>query len=132
MKIPEIGIEMRKYRKKHGYTQAYLAKRLNVSVQAISNYETGRTMPNMAVIIRFAAMNDTSIPELIFFEKIKHKYQKNNNKLNEPIEEIVLKCFETLSYKKYLNLSDSQRSSIIQDKLEKSYEKAKNSPFYKS
>ena len=131
MKIPEIGIEMKKFRKENGYTQAYLARKLNVSVQAISNYETGKSMPNMAVIIRFASLADISIPELIFFEKIKYEYAKKNKFSKEPVEEIVLKCFERLSYKKFLKLSDTERSYIIEDQLDKVRQSAKNSPFYK-
>ena len=125
MRIPEIGIEMRKFRKKHGYSQEYLARKLNVSVQSISSYELGKRTPNMAVIIRFAALTDTAIPELMFFEKIKHK-------LKEPAFEMMLKNFETVSYKKFLELSDNQRSSVIQEQLDRVSRMAKNSPFHKS
>ena len=72
MIIPEIGQEMKRFRKKHGYTQAQLAEILGVTKQSISNYETGKSQPNLSVIIHFSVASKLAVDDIVFYNKIKH------------------------------------------------------------
>lgn len=72
MIIPEIGQEMKRFRKKHGYTQAQLAEILGVTKQSISNYETGKSQPNLSVIIHFSVASKLAVDDIVFYNKIKY------------------------------------------------------------
>lgn len=49
----EIGSYIKKLRKQKGLTQQQLADTLNVSFQAVSKWETGETLPDVAFVVRF-------------------------------------------------------------------------------
>ena len=56
---------IQKRRKALGYTQFALAKRINVSQQTVSHWETGYTEPSVAELIKLADIYDVSIDELV-------------------------------------------------------------------
>ena len=49
-----IGSILRGYRKRQKLTQAELARRAGVTVTTISNTETGRSEPTLAVLVKLA------------------------------------------------------------------------------
>ncbi|MCR5205543.1 MAG: helix-turn-helix domain-containing protein [Lachnospiraceae bacterium] len=48
--LKNLGINIATYRKKSGITQEQLAEQLDVSVSAVSQWETGKTLPDIAAI----------------------------------------------------------------------------------
>lgn len=52
-------------RKKHGFSQAELASRLFVSTQAISKWERGQSIPDLAHLCKLSALYDLSMDALI-------------------------------------------------------------------
>lgn len=62
MKIPE---EIRKQRHAAGLSQEALADRLYVTRQTVSNWETGKTYPDLDSLIRMSSLFHTSVDELI-------------------------------------------------------------------
>ena len=64
--MKQIGKNIRKYRTARSVTQDQLAEKLNVTRQAISNWETGKTQPGIDTLTALAAVFEISVEELIY------------------------------------------------------------------
>lgn len=60
---------IRRLRKRDGISQEILAEKLNVTRQAVSNWETGRTQPDIDTLIAIAAAFNVDVTEVIYGEK---------------------------------------------------------------
>ena len=60
-----IGVNIMKARKAKGLTQMALADGLNVSFQAVSNWERGQTCPDLSNLMELSRLLDISIDELL-------------------------------------------------------------------
>ncbi len=58
-------IRIKELRKEKGLKQLDLAKRINVSVQTISGYETGYAQPPIDILVKIADALETSIDYLV-------------------------------------------------------------------
>lgn len=56
---------LKKYRKYHGFTQKVLSKKINISRQAYSNYETGKRSPDAEVLDRLCDLYSVSLDQLV-------------------------------------------------------------------
>ncbi len=63
--MQRIGQTIAKLRKDHNMTQLHLADEMGVSYQAVSNWERGQTMPDIAKLPDLALLFDTTIDELL-------------------------------------------------------------------
>lgn len=52
-------------RKSHSYTQEELAKRLDISRQAVSKWETGVTVPDLDVLLKLSKLYGVSINDIL-------------------------------------------------------------------
>lgn len=52
-------------RKSHHYTQEDLAKKLDISRQAVSKWETGTTIPDLDVLLKISKLYDISINDIL-------------------------------------------------------------------
>lgn len=52
-------------RKSHNYTQEDLAKKLDISRQAVSKWETGTTIPDLEVLLRISKLYDITINDIL-------------------------------------------------------------------
>lgn len=59
-----IGKNIKRFRRECGLTQAELAKKLGVTTQAVSKWETQMNSPDIALIPRIAQVLGVSIDEL--------------------------------------------------------------------
>lgn len=79
-----IGQNIINLRKKNNLTQQDLAKLINVSPKTISSYENNRNLPNIEILVLMAEAMNTSIDEIVGFnknaEEINLTYQKKNLK----------------------------------------------------
>lgn len=64
-----IGKVLIKLRKKHNLSQIELARKMNISRQAISKWERDETMPDIARLIDLAKLFDTSVDYILGLEK---------------------------------------------------------------
>jgi len=62
--IPHMGEIIRNMRKQKGYTQDALAQAAGVSVQAVSKWETGQSMPDVALLPSIADFLEVAIDAL--------------------------------------------------------------------
>ena len=56
---------LRRLRKDHKFTQLQISKKLNISRQAYSNYETGQRIPDVDTLIRLADIYHITLEQLI-------------------------------------------------------------------
>ena len=61
----QLAANLRRLRNDHNYTQTQLGKKLNISRQAYSNYETGKRIPDLDMLIRIADIYHVSLEQLI-------------------------------------------------------------------
>lgn len=61
----QLAANLRRLRTDHDYTQTQIAERLNISRQAYSNYETGKRIPDLDILIRIADIYHVTLEELI-------------------------------------------------------------------
>ena len=50
----QLAANLRRLRTDHGYTQTQIGRKLNISRQAYSNYEIGKRIPDLDILIRIA------------------------------------------------------------------------------
>ena len=72
----EVGKNIRKFRIQMNMTQEELAQKIISSRTTVSNYETGRSSPDIDMLITISEVFDTSPDGLIFGNK---KTEKNLN-----------------------------------------------------
>ena len=61
----EIGQQIRKYREKEKYSQEYLAEKLYVSRQTISNWENERSYPDIHNLLMMCTLFNVSLDDLV-------------------------------------------------------------------
>ena len=61
-----VSDSIKKLRKEKGMTQDELAEKLNVTRQAVSNWEMGKTQPDVDTLTRLAEIFDVSVERIIY------------------------------------------------------------------
>lgn len=61
----ELSEQLKKYRKQKNLTQRELALKLNVSDKTISSWETGRTYPDISLLINLSSILEISLDEFL-------------------------------------------------------------------
>ena len=84
----ELGERLAIIRKENGYTQKYLADKLNVSQQVISNIERNASTPNIDILIHLADLYCISLDSL--FER------QISTKKYDSVEERIMKVVKQL------------------------------------
>ena len=75
----KIGRFIAERRKAQGLTQVRLAERLHVTDRAVSKWETGRAMPDSAIMLALCDILGISVNELLCGEKITTEGDNQNN-----------------------------------------------------
>jgi transcriptional regulator with XRE-family HTH domain len=74
---------IKNFREQKGISQSELAEKLNVTRQAVSNWETGKTQPDIDTLHKIADILEVSIDELIYGNKrtnhVEHKHYHIQN-----------------------------------------------------
>ena len=61
----DIGEQIKEHRKHGGWTQKELGERLNVSDKTISSWETGRTYPELTLLVELSELFNVSLDSLL-------------------------------------------------------------------
>lgn len=72
------GTVIRSLREKKGYTQKQLADRISVSDKAVSKWETGRGLPDLALLEPLGAALGVSVAELLSGECVTNRNRAGN------------------------------------------------------
>lgn len=83
--MKDLGIRLKTYREKYGYSQNQLAEKLHVSRQAISKWETDKARPDLEILKTLSALYDISIDEILGNTKsdAKQESEKNSNTIQD-------------------------------------------------
>ena len=73
--MSNIGKTIKKIRAEKGMTQEQLAERLHVTRQAVSNWEQGKTQPDVETLSAMAEVFEMPVEELIYGNTV-HKESK--------------------------------------------------------
>ena len=68
-----VSNSINKLREEKGMTQDELAEKLNVTRQAVSNWETGKTQPDIETLTRLAEIFDVSVERIIYGSERKER-----------------------------------------------------------
>ncbi len=82
MNQEKIGKFIAVCRKENGYTQAVLAEKLGITDRAVSKWETGKSMPDVSIMLELCNLLNISVNELltgehITMENYKEKAEEN-------------------------------------------------------
>ncbi len=118
----QLSSNLCNYRKLYGYTQGRLSKRLNISRQAYSNYETGRRDPDLDLLIRLADFYHITLDQLVhqpFSSRNSEILRENNTPYTTGIDPetqdiLYLNEKETTLIMKYREADDAKRQVIDQ------------------
>ena len=78
----KIGKFIANRRRELGLTQVQLAEKLNITDRAISKWETGKSLPDVAIMLELCDILEISIKELLSGERIN---MENDNQKNEQL-----------------------------------------------
>lgn len=77
----DIGKNIRDLRTSQKMTQDQLAEKLYVSRQTLSNYETGRTRPDIDMLLAIAEQLDTSLDTILYGISYRNAMRKHRNRM---------------------------------------------------
>lgn len=91
MNLVEIGKYLKRKRIDMHMTQKDLAKRLNISFQTISKWETGNSLPITAVLLPLSDLLEVSIEQILSAGEFREKKNKKVNvkEVKEAMESII-------------------------------------------
>lgn len=84
----KIGNFIAERRKELGYSQKDLAEKLNITDKAVSKWETGRSAPDVSILIPLANLLGVSVTELLNGEEI------SQEEINTASDELIVKSLE--------------------------------------
>ncbi len=89
----KIGRFIAECRKKQGLTQAQLAEKLSITDRAVSKWETGRALPDSAIMLDLCDILNISVNELLRGEEMnmENNHQQNQQLLLDMAKEIEKK-----------------------------------------
>lgn len=61
----QLTTNLRRLRKEHDLLQAQIAEKLNISRQAYSNYETGKRIPDLDMLVRISEIYGVTLEQLL-------------------------------------------------------------------
>ncbi len=84
----KIGKFIAECRKEKCFTQAQLAEMLNITDRAVSKWETGRSMPDVSIMLALCSILDINVNELLNGERL------NMEEYNDRAERLLLEMAE--------------------------------------
>ena len=75
----EFKDQIKEIRKKEGLTQEELALKLSVTRQAVSNWETGKNLPDIEILINISGVFNISLDQLIKGDNMEKKLIKDGS-----------------------------------------------------
>ena len=82
-----IGLKIKNIRIKKGYTQDFLAEKINISTDLLRNIENGRNIGSLATLINICNALDIT-PNFLFSDLINNKNSEIDQKLHDYISQL--------------------------------------------
>ncbi len=90
--MKNLNENIKKYRDKYGFSQEDLAKKLNVTSQAVSKWETNESTPSLETLILMAKIFYTSIDELVTGCETNENSSESEKEINRDLKQLYF-CF---------------------------------------
>lgn len=87
--MQELGKNIAIYRKKAGITQEHLAELMHVSISAISQWETGKTMPDISAVPVLCHVLNVSADELLNIDQ--EKKEQEISEIKKEAEQLIFR-----------------------------------------
>jgi len=97
-----LGLRLKQLRKKHMLTQAQLAAKLQVTQQAVGKWETGRSLPEPALIMRLAFIFSVSIDYLLGQRELPSQDLAGQQSVMLPVLGVVRAGYGNLAYEELI------------------------------
>ena len=127
LNLETIGYQIQSLRKAKGYTQNQLGDMVGVSFQAVSKWERGETLPDIATFVSLAEVLDTTIDNLLHGGKkvTDYKGRKTMDDIKKGINCLIdmgnLLGRENLLYRSAIAGIDEKMNMEIEDYLSQPY-----------
>lgn len=127
LNLETIGYQIQSLRKSKGYTQNQLGDMVGVSFQAVSKWERGETLPDIATFVALADVLDTTIDNLLHGGKkvTDYKGRKTMDDIKKGINCLIdmgnLLGRENLLYRCAIDGIDEKMNMEIEDYLSQPY-----------
>ena len=127
LNLSTIGYQIQSLRKSKGYTQNQLGDMVGVSFQAVSKWERGETLPDIATFAILAEVLDTTIDNLLHGGKkvTEYKGRKTMDDIKKGINCLLdmgnLLGRENLLYRCAIDGIDEKMNMEIEDYLSQPY-----------
>lgn len=113
-----LGKFLRSLRKSHGYTQEFVASKLNIIHQTYSHYETGRITPPADSLYLLARLYNISVEQLLQLTLPSPLQEKDTPPMTQPIPSDELSSFleymnEPVNYTKFKHLSSQEKRILF-------------------
>lgn len=93
--MKQIGLNICRLRKAAGMTQTELADKMEISFQAVSNWERGLSMPDISRLNELSQLFGVSVDEILNDNRMGEITEKLLR--NQPIENVTLKDVEEVA-----------------------------------
>ena len=111
MNQQKIGKFICECRKQKGYTQSQLAEKLGITDRVVSKWETGKSMPDVSIMLELCSILGININELLTGEKISQaEYQR---KAEENMLKIVQKNTKASKEEKIISVIITLSIAIV-------------------
>lgn len=117
MESNALGNFLRSLRKAHGYTQEFVASKLNIIHQTYSHYENGRITPSADSLYLLARLYQIPVEQLLQLTLPPSERDNDTTPLHYSIPSDELTSFlnyinEPSNYAKYKNLSPTEKRML--------------------
>jgi transcriptional regulator with XRE-family HTH domain len=104
-----FGKNLKNLRKAQKLTLIQLAKQINISKSALSDYETGKSVPSMDVVLKISNYFEVNVEKLYNSEKMENDFNDDSEqKTKDPLKA----AFENEKYSLHLKLMNQKVESI--------------------
>ena len=95
-----VGMAIRNYRKKNKYTQQQFAKMLGISISTLSNYETGKSLPDMHTLVQLTELIGCSTDDILSLNRFRYIFEKcDPNEIGAENEKELLDMYRNITNK---------------------------------
>ena len=126
MDISGVGSFLKTARKNKHLTQSYVADRLGVSAQAVSKWERGENLPDIAFFPDIAEIYNVEVNEILAAGQVSIKrtsFEEDLKKVQKRLDDVIENLFDIDGYEDILEdilpyANSGQRLKILQQVLE--------------
>ena len=107
MNTNDVGRFISELRKEKGFTQKELAEKLSITDKAVSKWETGRSAPDISLLVPLSELLGVSVIEILNGEKIEKE------SITEISDEVIVETMKSDKRKRRLSVIISVAATVL-------------------